>query len=136
VVNLVYGEKNIQFGKNYIIPKPFDPRLIYTVSPAVAKAAMESGVAKHPITDWDGYNLELKKRLGLDEKFMNLLTQKAKRDPKKVVFANADSFKVLKAAQIVSDEGIAKPILLGDEELIPWMKKKPMISCLIARLNI
>lgn len=118
VVNLVYGEKNIQFGKNYIIPKPFDPRLIYTVSPAVAKAAMESGVAKHPITDWDGYNLELKKRLGLDEKFMNLLTQRAKRDPKKVVFANADSFKVLKAAQIVSDEGIAKPILLGDVELI------------------
>ncbi|MDP2188258.1 MAG: NADP-dependent malic enzyme [Sphingobacteriaceae bacterium] len=118
VVNLVYGEKNIQFGKNYIIPKPFDPRLIYTVSPAVAKAAMDSGVAKHPITDWDGYNLELKKRLGLDEKFMNLLTQKAKRDPKKVVFANADSFKVLKAAQIVYDEGIAKPILLGDVELI------------------
>ena len=118
VVNLVYGEKNIQFGRNYIIPKPFDPRLIYTVSPAVAKAAMESGVAKHPITNWDAYYLELKKRLGLDEKFMNMLTQRAKREPKKVVFANADSFKVLKAAQITSDEGIAKPILLGEEKLI------------------
>lgn len=118
VVNLVYGEKNIQFGRNYIIPKPFDPRLIYTVSPAVAKAAMESGVAKHPITDWDAYYLELKKRLGLDDKFMNMLTQRAKREPKKVVFANADSFKVLKAAQITLDEGIAKPILLGEEKLI------------------
>lgn len=118
VVNLVYGEKNIQFGRNYIIPKPFDPRLIYTVSPAVARAAMESGVAKHPITDWEGYHLELKKRLGLDEKFMNMLTQRAKREPKKVVFANADSFKVLKAAQITCDEGIAKPILLGEEKLI------------------
>jgi malate dehydrogenase (oxaloacetate-decarboxylating)(NADP+) len=118
VVNLVYGEKNIQFGRNYIIPKPFDPRLIYTVSPAVARAAMESGVAKHPITDWEGYHLELKKRLGLDEKFMNMLTQRAKREPKKVVFANADSFKVLKAAQITCEEGIAKPILLGEEKLI------------------
>ncbi|MFN3528706.1 MAG: NADP-dependent malic enzyme [Bacteroidia bacterium] len=118
VVNLVYGEKNIQFGRNYIIPKPFDPRLIYTVSPAVARAAMESGVAKHPITNWEAYNAELKKRLGLDERFMNMLTQRAKRDPKKVVFANADSFKVLKAAQIVQDDGIAKPILLGDEEII------------------
>lgn len=118
VVNLVYGEKNIQFGRNYIIPKPFDPRLIYTVSPAVARAAMESGVAKHPITDWEGYHLELKKRLGLDDKFMNMLTQRAKRDPKKVVFANADSFKVLKAAQITLDEGVAKPILLGEEKLI------------------
>lgn len=117
-VNMVYGEKNIQFGKNYIIPKPFDPRLIYTVSPAVAKAAMESGVAKYPITNWDAYRLELKKRLGLDERFMNLLTQRAKRDPQRVVFANADSFKVLKAAQIVQDEGIAKPILLGEPKLI------------------
>lgn len=118
VVNLVYGEKNIQFGRNYIIPKPFDPRLIYTVSPAVAKAAMESGVAKHPITNWEAYHLELKKRLGLDEKFMNMLTQRAKREPKKVVFANADSFKVLKAAQITCEEGIAKPILLGEEKVI------------------
>lgn len=117
-VNMVYGEKNIQFGRNYIIPKPFDPRLIYTVSPAVAKAAMDSGVAKYPITNWDAYRLELKKRLGLDERFMNLLTQRAKRDPKRVVFANADSFKVLKAAQIVQDEGIAKPILLGEAKLI------------------
>lgn len=118
VVNMVYGEKNITFGKNYIIPKPFDPRLIYTVSPAVAKAAMESGVARFPITDWSAYNNELKKRLGLDDKFINLITQKAKQDPKRVVFANADSFKVLKAAQIVSDEGIAKPILLGNEVLV------------------
>lgn len=118
VVNMVYGEKNITFGKNYIIPKPFDPRLIYTVSPAVAKAAMDTGVARHPITDWQAYNLELKKRLGLDDKFISLITQKAKQDPKRVVFANADSFKVLKAAQIVSDEGIAKPILLGDEKLV------------------
>ncbi len=118
VVNLVYGEKNITFGRNYIIPKPFDPRLIYTISPAVARAAMESGVARHPITDWQAYHLELKKRLGLDDKFISLLTQKAKQDPKRVVFANADSFKVLKAAQISFDEGIAKPILLGNAELI------------------
>jgi malate dehydrogenase (oxaloacetate-decarboxylating)(NADP+) len=113
-VNLAYNQKNITFGKDYIIPKPLDFRLITAVAPAVAKAAMESGIARYPITDWDAYNEELKKRLGLDDKLMRAISVKAKGNPKRVVFAEADNYKILKAAQIVKDEGIAFPILLGD----------------------
>ena len=118
LVNLAYNEKNISFGKEYIIPKPIDPRLLTTVSPAVAKAAIESGVAKNIITDWETYENELSKRLGRDDNVMRVITNKAKRNPKRVVFAEADTYKILKAAQIVRDEGIAKPILLGDKEKI------------------
>lgn len=117
-VNLAYDSKNIIFGPEYIIPKPIDPRLIYTVAPAVAKAAMESGVAQHKITNWDGYVQELINRLGLDNKLIRNITNKAKQNPKRVVFTEADHYKILKAAQQVADEGIAKPILLGDVEKI------------------
>lgn len=118
MVNQAYNQKNISFGREYIIPKPFDPRLIHTVSPAVARAAMDSGVAKHPIKDWNAYESELKKRLGLDDKFINLLTAKARQNPKRVVFADADTYKILKAAQISRDDKIAFPILLGNEKKI------------------
>jgi malate dehydrogenase (oxaloacetate-decarboxylating)(NADP+) len=117
-VNLAYDSKNIVFGPEYIIPKPIDPRLIYTVAPAVAKAAIKSGVAQHKITNWDGYVQELINRLGLDNKLIRNITNKAKQNPKRVVFAEADHYKILKAAQQVADEGIAKPILLGDVEKI------------------
>jgi malate dehydrogenase (oxaloacetate-decarboxylating)(NADP+) len=113
-----YGLKNMGFGKEYLIPKPLDPRLINTISPAVAKAAMESGVAKNQITDWEAYDQQLQKRLGLDQKLMNTIIQKAKQNPKKVVFAEADNHKVLKAAQTAKDEDIAIPILLGKKSKI------------------
>lgn len=118
MVNLAYNAKNITFGPDYIIPKPIDPRLIYTVAPAVAKAAIESGVAQHKITNWEGYTQELINRLGLDNKLIRNLTNKAKQNPKRVIFAEADHYKILKAAQQVADEGIAKPILLGDRKKI------------------
>jgi malate dehydrogenase (oxaloacetate-decarboxylating)(NADP+) len=118
MVNLAYNQKNIVFGRDYFIPKPLDPRLIYTVAPAVAKAAIESGVAQRIITNWEGYEDELKKRLGHDEKLLRVITSKAKQNPQRVVFAEADNFKILKAAQIVKDEGIAIPILLGNKERI------------------
>jgi malate dehydrogenase (oxaloacetate-decarboxylating)(NADP+) len=118
IVHLAYNEKNVTFGKNYIIPKPIDPRLITTVSPAVAKAAMESGVAKNPIHDWDKYNNQLLARLGKESNFIRAITDKAKQTPKRVVFAEADNYKILRAAQIVKDEGIAIPILLGNKEKI------------------
>jgi malate dehydrogenase (oxaloacetate-decarboxylating)(NADP+) len=117
-VNLAYNSKNLKFGKDYIIPKPIDLRLITSVSPAVAKAAMDSGIARKQITDWEAYKEELKSRLGLDDKLLRAITNKAKSSPKRVVFAEADNYKILKAAQIVRDEGIAIPILLGDKEKI------------------
>lgn len=113
-----YNEKSISFGRESIIPKPLDPRLIYYVAPAVAKAAMESGVAKNPIQDWDAYEMELKNRLGLDNKLIRNLTAKAQQSPKRVVFAEADNIKILKAAQTSSEEGIAYPILLGNKQVI------------------
>lgn len=113
-----YGEKNILFGKDQIIPKPLDPRLIYYVAPAVARAAMESGVAREPIEDWDQYELELKNRLGIDNKLIRNITEKAQRSPKRVVFAEADNIKILKAAQTAYEEGVAMPILLGKRVVI------------------
>lgn len=117
-VNLAYNTKNIRFGKDYIIPKPIDFRLITAVAPAVAKAAMESGVARIDISDWEKYNQELKQRLGMDDALLRTITNKAKANPKKVVFAEADNYKILKSAQIVKDEGIAIPILLGNKSII------------------
>lgn len=115
IVNMAYNERNISFGPTYIIPKPVDPRLLATVAPAVAKAAMESGVAQNPITDWNAYTTNLNKRLGLDNQVMRVIGNKARRDPKRIVFAEADNSKILKAAQIAYDEGVAYPILLGDQ---------------------
>jgi malate dehydrogenase (oxaloacetate-decarboxylating)(NADP+) len=123
-VNLVYGSRNLSFGPEYIIPKPIDPRLITTVPPAVAKAAIESGVAQRNIEDWDTYKMELTKRLGLDNDLLKSLTAKARQNPKRVVFAEADHYKILKAAQQVKDEGIAKPILLGDKNKINSLIKE------------
>jgi len=121
-VNIAYGETKSIFGRDYIIPKPFDPRLIAVVAPAVAKAAMESGVALHPIHDWNKYEEELLERLGSDNKMVRLLANRAKSDPKRVVFAEADHLDVLKAAQIVWEEKIGIPILLGDKEIIQELK--------------
>jgi len=118
IVNLAYNEKNLYFSPNYIIPKPLDPRLLSEVAPAVAKAAMESGVAQRAITDWDAYRDELNHRLGLDNQLFRVIGTKARKDPRKVVFAEADSLKVLKASQVVREEGIAYPILLGNETRI------------------
>jgi malate dehydrogenase (oxaloacetate-decarboxylating)(NADP+) len=110
-----YGADKIQFGRDYLIPKPLDTRLITTVSPAVAKAAMDSGVAKRPITDWGAYHAELQTRIGIDQKLMSRIIDRAKKNPKRVVFAEANHHKILKAAQILKDEGIAHPILLGNK---------------------
>ncbi|MEO7265894.1 MAG: NADP-dependent malic enzyme [Ferruginibacter sp.] len=115
MVNLAYNEKTIAFGPDYIIPKPVDPRLLSTVAPAVAKAAIESGVSRILITDWDAYVIELNKRLGLDNQLSRAIGNKARQNPKRVVFADAENIKVLKAAQLTLDEKVGYPILLGDE---------------------
>lgn len=120
-VMMAYNEQSLEFGRQYIIPKPIDPRLIETVSPAVAKAAIDSGVAKKEIVDWDAYRLELRNRLGLDNKFIRRLMTQARQNPKQVVFAEADNIKILKAAQIVKEEGIAIPVLLGNVDKIKDM---------------
>jgi malate dehydrogenase (oxaloacetate-decarboxylating)(NADP+) len=117
-VNIAYGETRLTFGKDYIIPKPFDPRLIAAIPPAVAKAAIESGVALAPITKWEHYKDTLLERMGSDNKIVRLLFNRAKLNPKRVVFAEADQLNVLKAAQIVLEEGVATPILLGRRDEI------------------
>jgi len=117
-INLAYDDNTLSFGSEYIIPKPLDPRLITAVAPAVAMSAIRSGVAKLEIPDWNKYRESLKKRLGLDNKLIRTLTARAKRNPKRVVFAEAEHYKILKAAQQVSDEGIAIPVLLGRKQKI------------------
>ena len=123
-VNIAYGATKLVFGREYIIPSPFDPRLITVVAPAVAKAAMDSGVALNPIQDWNKYEEELLDRLGNDNKMVRLISNRAKMDPKRIVFAEADQLDVLKAAQIVFEEGIGFPILLGNKEIILELKKE------------
>ncbi|MDQ6844622.1 MAG: NADP-dependent malic enzyme, partial [Bacteroidota bacterium] len=118
IVTLAYNEKSIVFGPNYIIPKPLDNRLLSTVAPAVAKAAMESGVARYPIEDWNAYTVELNERLGIDNQLLRVIGNKARKNPKRVVFAEAENQKILKTAQLVQDEEVAYPILLGDPEII------------------
>jgi len=114
IVNMAYNQQNMAFGPEYIIPKPLDPRLLATVAPAVAQAAMDSGVAQKNITNTEAYQLELNKRLGLDNQLMRVISNKARKDPKRLLFAEADNQKILKAASILYDEGTAYPILLGD----------------------
>ncbi|MDO9552238.1 MULTISPECIES: NADP-dependent malic enzyme [Rhodonellum] len=118
IVNKAYGDSKLAFGRFYLIPKPLDPRLITTIAPAVARAAMESGVAKTVITDWEAYELELQERIGIDQRLMSRVISRAKKNPKRVVFAEADNIKILKAAQIIRDEKIAIPILLGNTDKI------------------
>ena len=118
IVNLAYNEKTISFGPDYIIPKALDPRLLAAVAPAVAKAAMESGVAKNPISDWEAYGLALNKRLGLDNQLSRVIGNKARKNPKRVLFADAENVKILKVAQLVQEEGVGFPILLGDVKKI------------------
>jgi malate dehydrogenase (oxaloacetate-decarboxylating)(NADP+) len=118
IVNMAYNEKNIVFGPTYIIPKPLDPRLLSTVAPAVARAAIDSGIAKIKIENWDSYAIELNKRLGLDNQLIRVLGSKARRDPRRLIFAEADNLKILKVAQILYDEEVAYPILLGNEQKI------------------
>jgi len=118
IVKIAYNQQTIGFSKDYIIPKPLDPRLLTTVAPAVARAAMESGVAKNPIKDWQKYEAELIERMGKDQSIIRRLVSMAKQDPQRVVFAEADNAKILMAAQIVKDDGIAIPILLGDKRRI------------------
>jgi len=117
-VSLAYEDNTLAFGPEYIIPKPLDPRLITAVAPAVAMSAVRTGVAKEEISDWNKYRESLKKRLGLDNELIRTLTARAKRNPKKVVFAEAEHYKILKAAQQVKDDGIAEPILLGRRQKI------------------
>ncbi|WP_310560757.1 NADP-dependent malic enzyme [Flavobacterium sp.] len=123
-VNIAYGATKLTFGRDYIIPSPFDPRLIAVVAPAVAKAAMDSGVAQHPIHDWKKYEEELFERMGSDNKMVRMLINRAKTDPKKIVFAEADHIDVLKAAQVVYEEGIGFPILLGKKDVILELKNE------------
>jgi malate dehydrogenase (oxaloacetate-decarboxylating)(NADP+) len=118
IVNLAYNEKSLCYGDEYIIPKPLDPRLLSAVAPAVAKAAIASGVARKTITDWDAYEIQLNSRLGLDNQLSRAINDKARQNPKRVVFADAENAKVLKAAQLTLEEGIGYPILLGDEKRI------------------
>ena len=127
IVNMAYGEQSLTFGKDNIIPKPMDPRLITSVAPAVARAAEQSGVARKPIEDWEAYDRELRSRLGLDNKFIRRLTAQARQHPKRVVFAEADNAKILKAAQMVKEDGTAIPILLG---------RRKRIEALIEELNL
>lgn len=143
IVNAAYQEKNIVFGKDYIIPKPLDPRLITEVAPAVARAAMDSGVALEPISDWEEYKFQLARRLGRDNKMIRAITDKARRNPRRVVFAEGENFKVLKAAQVALSEGIAKPILLGNRSIIEKMIREndldlngvPIYDCSCRDLN-
>jgi malate dehydrogenase (oxaloacetate-decarboxylating)(NADP+) len=123
-VNIIYKEKKLSFGKDYIIPKPFDPRLISTVPVAVAKAAIDSGVASVSIDNWDKYSRDLDKRKGNDDRIIRLIRAKAKLDPKKIIYTEADRLDVLKAAQIVYEEGIAEPVLMGRVDRIKKLMKE------------
>ncbi len=123
-VNIVYDEINLTFGREYIIPKPFDPRLIYEIPPAIAKAAMDSGIALEPITDWDRYREELMERSGSGSKEIRLIHNRAKSNRKRIVFAEADHLDVLKAAQRVHEEKLGNPILLGRKEVILALKEE------------
>ncbi len=124
VVNKAYKVENLRFGRDYIIPKPLDPRLIYRLAPAVARAAMETGVARSSITDWEAYEEILKERMGVENRLINEVRMKAQQNPKRLVFSEADNFKMLKAIQTIVHEKIAQPVLLGNKEEILEMIKE------------
>jgi malate dehydrogenase (oxaloacetate-decarboxylating)(NADP+) len=128
LVNLAYNNANLMYGRDYIIPKPVDPRLLTTVAPAVARAAMESGVAQHPISDWAAYELQLSKRLGVDNTLTRVIQTKAKQQPKRIVFSDAENVAVLKAVQVVIEEKIAQPILLGNVERVQNLMRENSIA--------
>lgn len=128
VVNAAYSIKKLSFGRDYIIPKPLDPRLLTTVAPAVAKAAMASGVARKPITDWEEYDHKLRDLMGLDNKMIRRLFEMARQNPKRVVFSETNHLNMLKAAETAHAEGICKPVLLGNEEKITNVAKENQIS--------
>ena len=128
IVNMAYNNANLNFGKDYIIPKPVDPRLISTVAPAVAKAAMDAGVAQQPIKNWEQYKSQLELRLGHDNSLSKIIETKAKQDLKKVVFADAENVLVLKAVQQVVEEKIAIPILLGNKKVVTQMMEENNIE--------
>ncbi|PID89317.1 MAG: NADP-dependent malic enzyme [Bacteroidia bacterium] len=117
-VNIAYNERNIVFGREYIVPKALDPRLIAQVATAVAKAAIASGVARRKITDWEAYAQDLNKKLGIENELLRSLHNKAKRQPKRVVFPEGDNYNIIKAASIVAADQIAFPILLGNKDTI------------------
>ena len=127
-VSEAYGNQSFVFGRDLIIPKPLDPRLITYVAPAVAKAAIESGVAKHEIKDWDAYRKNLLDRIGYDTGFARTIADRAKKSPKRVVFAEADHYRVLKAAEQALEEGIAQPILLGRRSVIEGLIEEHSLS--------
>jgi len=128
IVNMAYGKDNMVYGREYIIPKPVDPRLLTAVAPAVAKAAMETGVAKFPILDWDAYETQLSKRLGLDNTLTKAIVIKAKQNPRRVVLADAENISVLKAAQQVINDKIAQPILLGNVQKIHQLIQENLLD--------
>ena len=124
MVKLAYNVKNIGFGREYFIPKPFDNRLLTKVSIAVAKAAMESGISRKPIADFEEYENQLLDRMGRDEKLIRMMQNRARSNPKRVTLGNAEEYNVLKAAQILYEEGIAHPILLGEKKFIKEQMEK------------
>jgi malate dehydrogenase (oxaloacetate-decarboxylating)(NADP+) len=128
IVKQAYNDKGMKFGKEYLIPKPFDPRLITAVSPAVAKAAMETGVAKNPITDWENYEKELLSRIGIDHKLMMSVISRARNSPRRVIFTEGDHYKIIKAAETLKHEGIANPILLGSRKKIMAISEEYQID--------
>ena len=127
VVNKAYKVENLHFGRDYIIPKPLDPRLIFHVAPAVAKAAMDSGIAGTSIEDWEAYKESLKERMGIENRLIHEVRLKAQQNPKRLVFSEAANFKMLKAIQTIIQEKIANPVLLGD---------KPQIEQMIAEYHL
>lgn len=127
-VNIAYHEKNLRFSKEYFIPKPTDYRLIEKVAPAVAKAAMDSGVARKPIEDWDAYREELRKRLGIGNPLIRQIKARARRDPQRIVFAEAENYNMLKAAEIVMHDQSAIPVLLGNVENIRTLIKENQLE--------
>jgi malate dehydrogenase (oxaloacetate-decarboxylating)(NADP+) len=113
-----YGGTDFEFGKEYIIPKPFDPRVLWYVAPAVAKAAIETGVSKITKMDWTAYEEKLKERLGLSKEIIRVMIHKAQKLPKKVVYPEGEEEKIIRAAHVVYDDNIAYPVLLGNEKVI------------------
>lgn len=136
MVATAYNNKKLKFGREYIIPKPLDPRLLETVAPAVAKAAIDSGVAQKPILDWNAYRQQLRERMGLDNKLLRALTERAKENPKRVVFAEANNINMLQAASMAKSEGLCIPILLGNEEKIEKLPAKTASTLTILKLSI